>query len=210
MSWIRTIPKPVKLCIENPDYPIKTVFEGYDWNLSGGTKQAGILAAAFILANNVDTVIEIGIFNGFSSHILAKALASNTKHGFLLSVDINPHAIVRSQNITKGLPLTHKHFLGDSKDIDYDKELWGRKPGLAFVDGNHEYFYAKNDLLKCYEVLKPFGIIILHDYSKAGFPGVYKAGNEIRDDKGASLFFIDENRESTDYRTAIIQKKGDY
>jgi len=202
--------KPVKECTENPDYPAASVFQGIKWELSGGTKQAGIIAASLVLGSNIDTVIEIGIYYGFTSHILAKSLASNTENGFLFSVDINPRAIQRSKNITKGLPITHLHLESDSKLVNYKEVLNGRKVGLAFVDGNHTHEYAGHDIRACYEVLKPYGYIVVHDYSKTGFPGVYQAVSEFIKETGDPLFYIEENRESTDYRTAIIQKKGNY
>ena len=73
--------KPVKLCLERPEFPIFEVFKGYDWKLSGGTKQAGVLAAAFILAYDIETVIEIGVWQGFTSHILGKALRVYYRRG---------------------------------------------------------------------------------------------------------------------------------
>jgi predicted O-methyltransferase YrrM len=210
VSWIRTSMKPVKICIENPDFPLAKVFSGYDWKLSGGTKQLGLLSAAFILANNVDTVIEIGTWQGFSSAILAKALAANSRDGLLISVDVSSTSLKHSENATKDIPITHNRVMIDSMLVDYRSLLNGRTVGLAFVDGNHHYEYTKHDIRACYEVLRPYGIIAVHDYSKTGYPGVYSAVNEFVAETKDHMFFLEENRESTDYRSAIIQKKGNY
>lgn len=203
--------KPVKLCVENPDFPLADVFCGYDWKLSGGTKQLGILSAAFILANNVDTVIEIGCWQGFSSAILAKALACNVgKEGLLISIDVSNRAIQNSRKATEGIPIDHMHVMVDSMLVDYRTLLKGRKVGLAFIDGNHHADYPAHDIRACYEVLKPYGILAIHDYSKAGFPDVYRAVQEFIAETSDPMFFLDENRASTDYRSAIIQKRGSY
>lgn len=198
--------KPVKLCIENPDYPISTVFAEHNWELSGGTKQIGVLSAAIILSFNIDTVIEIGLFHGFSSGILAKALASNTDNGFLLSVDILNRGISRSKKATEGIPITHKHVLSDSLLVDYKKELDGRIPGMAFVDGAHDYEHAAYDIDTCSKLIKKWGFLIVHDYSSGGHPFVYQAVNEFVEKTKWPMFYQNENRESTDYRSAIIQK----
>lgn len=210
MSWIRTSMKPVKVCVENPDFPIANVFRGHDWKLSGATKQLGILCAAFILANDVDTVIEIGCYQGFSSAILAKALACNTKNGLLVSVDTSPVAIENSMSSTKEIPITHHCVRMSSSLVDYESILDGKQVGLAFIDGDHSYEAVKHDIHACYQVLKPWGILAVHDYSKGLEPGVYRAVQEFVAETGDPMFFLDENRKSMDYRSAIIQKKGNY
>ena len=206
MTWIRTQMRPQKICVENPDYPVSSVFTGYDLKLSGGTKQAGIMAAAMILAGDVDTVIEIGIQYGFTSLILAKALASNARDGLLVSVDINPNAVARSKKITDGLPITHRHIVGDSKLIDYGPYLNGRSVGLSFIDGAHDYESCAHDIRACHEITRPWGILVAHDYNAREYDGVYRAVNEHCARTGDAMFILDHNRRSQDYRTAIIQK----
>jgi predicted O-methyltransferase YrrM len=211
MSWIKTIQKPKKICIENPDFPLFSVFSGYNWKLSGGTKQAGILAAAFICAANCQTVVEIGTWQGFTSAILGKSLSANAgSDGLLISVDIKEGNLERGKAETKNLPITHKTVVCDSVNLDLGSELGGRVIDLAFVDGDHSYDYAKNDIELCHEHLRDYGFIFVHDYSKTGFPGVYRAVNEFVETFDYSLFFLDENRVSTDYRTAILQRMGNY
>jgi len=59
------------------------------------------------------------------------------------------------------------------------------KPGyfdLIFIDANHRYFYAKQDLMLWEPLLKPDGIFAGHDYyggTDARHPGVKKAVDEI-------------------------------
>jgi len=202
--------KPVKICTENPSFPLSEVFRGHDWKLSGGTKQACVLAAGFILALDAKTVAEIGVWQGFSSLMLAKALACNTEDGLLVSIDISARNMKNSISSVENIPVRHKTIVSDSMDADYDSILEGRKIDLAFIDGNHEYEYAMFDINKCCSFLVDWGVMIVHDYSKTAHPGVYAAVNDFTKKTGYSMFYIDENRESTDYRTAIIQKKGNY
>jgi predicted O-methyltransferase YrrM len=209
MAWIRTVMKPVKICMENPRFPLSEVFRGHDWKLSGGTKQAGVIAAAFICALNAKTVIEIGVWQGFSSRILAKALAANTDDGLLISIDISARNMQHSKDSITGIPIEHRTVVSDSMDLNYD-EFIDRPIDLAFIDGCHEYEYAMYDMNKCCSYLKDWGIMIVHDYSKNAHPGVYEAVNHFIGKTRYPMFYMDENRESTDYRTAVIQKRGKY
>ena len=209
MSWIRTFMKPVKLCVENPDYPVSWIFKDPPWELSGGTKQTCIMAAAYILSLDVSTVVEIGAWQGFSSFMLARALVSNSRDPMLVTIDINKRALDRSKAQVGDLPIKHKFVESDSMGLDLSKFLDGRKPGLSFIDGNHEYEWCKNDLEICKKAMCPYGIMVVHDYSK-GFPGVYQAVNEFAEHTGSAKIYMKENRESTDYRTAILQLPGDY
>lgn len=208
MSWITTQMKPAKLCLENPGHPLSGVFDGLDWKLSGGTKQAGILAATLICALDIDTVVEIGMWQGFTSAILGKALACNAEgSGLLLSIDIKEANARRGQEATKGLPIEHRVVVSDSRAVDLAALLAGRSLGLAFVDGNHDYEYAKSDIEMCGKALRKNGVMFVHDYSKAGFPGVWQAVNEYAESTGWPVLFMDENRRTTDYRTAVLQKR---
>jgi predicted O-methyltransferase YrrM len=210
MSWLCTQMKPVKLCFENPAFPLAQVFTGIDWKLAGGTKQAGILAATMICALDVDTVVEIGMWQGFTSAILGRALACNAgKDGLLLSIDIKAQNAERGYRQTCGLGIEHRTVVKDSMEVDLAGELAGRRIGLAFVDGNHLYEFAQHDIELCAPLLKTNGVLMVHDYSK-GFPGVYRAVNEFRERSNWPMFFLDENRKSTDYRTAVFQNRGAY
>lgn len=209
MAWIKTFMTPIKLCVENPDFPISGIFKDVPWELSGGTKQVCIVTSTLILSNNTDTVVEIGAWQGFSSLILGRTLACNSLKGMLVTVDINKQALTRSRNFTKSIPIEHVLIEVDSLNLDLNPYLKGRKVGLAFIDGNHDYKWALNDIKKCSDILIPYGFIVVHDYSKGSHPGVYQAVNEFVEETKYPLIYLNENRESTDYRAAIIQKRGE-
>jgi predicted O-methyltransferase YrrM len=210
MAWIKTMQKPEKMCIENPDFPVSNIFENVPWKLSGGTKQACMVSAALILALDIQTVVEIGAWQGFSSLILGRALAANAIdcEPMLLTVDINPRALERSKKMTERLPIEHQHVEADSMNFPLKDHLRGRAPGLCFIDGNHAYEYCRNDIEICSLLLPKWGVMVVHDYSKNGFPGVYLAVNEFLQRSGWQSIYCNENRVSTDYRTIVIQRNS--
>lgn len=204
--------KPEKKCTENPTWPLHRIFEGLDWKLSGGTKHCGILAAAMICAYDIDAVIEIGIWNGFTTAILGRALACNAmEKGFLLSIDINSRACKRSEDITKGLPIEHVVVCANTKNFNLAEHMGDRKIGLGFVDGDHTYQHAMHDMKMCDPFMESNAIMIVHDYSKnANHIGVVNAVDEFVSENGWQMFFLPENRKTTDYRTVILQKDWQY
>jgi len=209
--WIKTQMKPKKRCTENPIWPLSRVFTDINWELSGGTKHVGIIAAAMICAYDINTVLEIGIWNAFTTKLFGQALsASAMEKGLLVSIDINPRAIERAKEAVKHLPIKHKVVLADTNKFeDFSMYLEGKKAGLIFIDGDHSYESALNDLKKSDKVLAEEGIIIVHDYSKnQNHKGVVKAVDEYL--RGWPMFFLPENRISTDYRTIIVQKPWRY
>jgi len=211
MSWMHTQMKPEKRCDENPLFPVSRIFQEIDWKLSGGTKHACLISAAMILAYNVKTIVEIGLWNGFTSQILGKALASNAmEDGLLISCDINQRACDRSEAFTRGIPIKHVLVVGDSKAVDWKHYLGERKIGLAFVDGDHSYDSAITDIEKCSQLLDRNGIMVVHDYSVGSHPHVFQAVNEFIAYTNMPWFFLPEDRKATDYRTVIFQKREVY
>jgi len=208
MSWMHTQMKPKKICTENPDFPVSEIFKDINWKLSGGTKHACLISAAMILSYDVKTVVEIGLWNGFTTQILGKALSSSAmENGLLISCDINQRAIDNSAQFTDGLPIQHATVVGDSKNVKLESYLNGRKIGLAFVDGDHTYEWATADMLKCLKLLDRNGIMVVHDYSNNSHPGVFQAVNEFIARYNIPWFFLPESRQATDYRTAIFQNR---
>jgi predicted O-methyltransferase YrrM len=203
MAWINTITKPEKICTENPDFPVADIFKDVPWELSGGTKQACMVSVSLILALNIKTVVEIGAWQGFSSLMLGRALAANGG-GMLLTSDINPRALERSLKMTEGLPIEHCHVEVDSMELDI-KSLLPNAPGMCFIDGQHKYEWAHNDIEICSKLIPKNGVLVVHDYS-GGFPGVQKAVYELLGRTRWQSLYLDENREANDYRTIVIQR----
>ncbi len=56
-----------------------------------------------------------------------------------------------------------KHLFGDSAKFDYSK--FSDSMDLVFIDGNHQYDNVKADSEGAFEMIKPGGLIIWHDYT---------------------------------------------
>ncbi len=63
---------------------------------------------------------------------------------------------------------------------------------LIFVDGNHTLSFVRDDLVMCWPLVKPGGLLTGHDYTTR-FPGVIQAADEqlidFRTPAGTSLFY---------------------
>lgn len=69
---------------------------------------------------------------------------------------------------------------GDSKSFDHAP--YRQSCDLIFIDGSHAYSYVKSDTEKAFEMLKPGGIILWHDYrgpQHAATADVYRYLNEL-------------------------------
>jgi predicted O-methyltransferase YrrM len=200
--------KPEKICTVNQAWPLHKAFQDNHWEQSGGTKHCAVLMAAMIAAYDIRKVLEIGLWQGFMTRVLVKALASTGAHSSLLvSCDINPKACERSAACAKGYPVEHRVVVGDTKDT-----LAGVHEtfGLIFVDGDHTYEAAMSDIRQSEKMLERCGIMVVHDYSRTAHPGVFRAVNEFIEDTKWPCFFLPENRLSTDYRSVVLQKAWDY
>lgn len=69
---------------------------------------------------------------------------------------------------------------GDSAKYDYSA-LKGQVD-LMFIDGSHSYEYVKSDTEVAWEMVKPGGMILWHDYNSRWWPGVTRALNELHED----------------------------
>ena len=73
----------------------------------------------------------------------------------------------------------HQQIHGDS--IEVGKTWKGKSPDLVFIDGNHTYEGCKGDIEAWLPLLKPSGILAIHDYNKTEkeYPGVNDSVNEL-------------------------------
>jgi hypothetical protein len=106
--------------------------------------------------------------------------------------------------MTEGLPIEHCHVEVDSMELDI-KSLLPNAPGMCFIDGQHKYEWAHNDIEICSKLIPKNGVLVVHDYS-GGFPGVQKAVYELLGRTRWQSLYLDENREANDYRTIVIQR----
>jgi SAM-dependent methyltransferase len=72
---------------------------------------------------------------------------------------------------------------GDSADFDFSPYF--DSCGLVFIDGSHAYEYVLADLKTAIKLLKPNGVVLLHDYGI--WSGVTQALEEFANNDGLSL-----------------------
>jgi len=119
-------------------------------------------------------IVEIGTCFGGTTQILAE----NALPGIIVwSVDnycigTNP-AIIYNDSLKK---LGNSFLIvGDSQEVG---KHWKKEIGFLFIDGSHEYFSAKTDLVLWSKFLVKSGIVAIHDF-EAYKPGVDMLVNEI-------------------------------
>lgn len=177
------------------------------------TKYYAALLPGLVAACDARTCIEIGIYHGWVSQILAATLnALWPKDGVLLSCDIlHDFCDISREVVAKIGGVKHKIILSKSALVDWAAELqhFGRnKVGLCVIDGDHTYKAASTDLAKCAEVLAPNGLMVVHDYRPQD-EGVFQAVNEMRDKWDIIVVPSRYPQEpNADVPSAILQKKA--
>jgi hypothetical protein len=92
-----------------------------------------------------------------------------------------------------------RHLKSDSREVGRLLNLGGYD--LVFVDGNHSYGIAKQDIELTRPMIKPGGRLVAHDYTTR-FPGVIAAVEQVFGERGrvaagTSLFYVVRDREET-------------
>lgn len=126
---------------------------------------------AFIMGNNIDSVVEFGCFAGFSTLLIGFMMRKMDHRQSFASIDINPeHCRITQEWVDKSkLNNFVRIFTGSSHDTktiqDVLKHL-SQKPKLIIIDSSHQHQQTLNELNTWYEHLQPGGLVILHDTSQ--------------------------------------------
>jgi len=127
------------------------------------------------------TIVEIGSFKGRSTVMLAK-VASHYGCGPVVAIDPHNSPILLDHDANPGASsyqdfLDSMHAAGVSNHVEpyaaYSKDVadsWNRPIRLLWIDGDHSYEGAKNDLEGFFPHLVPRGVVAFHDALNA-FPG---------------------------------------
>lgn len=117
-------------------------------------------------------VVNIGAGNGTSG--LAFMESRSDLHLYTIDIQLEPspygclageEAVFRSAGFW-GDP-RHQQIHGDSKEIGQRwLDEWGFQVDMVFVDGGHQYHEAKGDLEIWRPLIKPGGIMAVHDFEK--------------------------------------------
>jgi predicted O-methyltransferase YrrM len=122
-------------------------------------------------------VMEIGTDVGNSTTAFLLGLEENDpENGRMVSVDVRPGCW------TAIPPLGAKQWLFVCEDSFHSKTLSGQIPlplDVLYVDGDHSYIGAHNDLFKFGPLVKSGGLILIHDIYHNQFPGVMQAWKEF-------------------------------
>jgi MMP 1-O-methyltransferase len=126
-------------------------------------------------------IVEIGSFKGKSTVMLAK-VASEYGVGPVVSIDPHNSPVLLDRQVDPEAS-SYPEFLNsiNSADVSKDVEVhvarsadvaasWNRPIRLLWIDGDHSYEGAKNDLDGFLPHLVPLGVVAFHDALNA-FPG---------------------------------------
>ena len=137
------------------------------------------LLAACVSARGA--IVEIGSFKGRSTVMLAK-VASRYGCGPVVAIDPHNSPILLDHHADGGASsrqdfLDSLHVAGVSSHVEshaaYSKEVaksWNRPIRVLWIDGDHSYEGAKNDLDGFLQHVVPHGVVAFHDALNA-FPG---------------------------------------
>jgi predicted O-methyltransferase YrrM len=133
---------------------------------------------------NPRSYLEIGIGNGGSwmtcSYFLRNTLErSNAVDNLSYYQSIN-QKIEEIQHVESFLRLSIKDvsFFNSNSENFLDNHT--EKYDVIFIDGDHGYDGVKNDFLKCLKNINQGGVMIFHDISSVGAPGVVQLWKEIK------------------------------
>jgi predicted O-methyltransferase YrrM len=116
-----------------------------------------------------EVVIEIGTYRAGTTQVLARALHANGT-GRVYTVD--PYNTETISAILAQWPEELKQFVRhyplDSMAFFSFLVAEKLRPTLVFIDGNHDYEFARFDIESCARVLLPGGLVIIDNVDQAG------------------------------------------
>ena len=148
-------------------------------------------------------IFEFGTCSGKTTYLMALNSSEDTK---ITTITLNPNEINNIQKFDKDNDSSYRNiknesiydkflFSGTSEEkkikvifinsLDFKNTEFKEKIDFIFIDGGHTYSVVKNDSEKSFEMLKPNGIILWHDYvpGKRSSSDVVKYINSILDKK---------------------------
>ena len=124
---------------------------------------------SFINGNSISRFVQLGHYTGYSSLFIAATFKRMGGDRRFLSIDIDPWATNYANLLAKkaGVSKFVQHIEGDSADSKNvelaTSEL--EEIELLFIDTDHTYDHSMKEIAVWWPVLKPGGILILHDSS---------------------------------------------
>ena len=184
------------------DSIIKSFSISPDNNIVGMTSdyEAWIISTLSKVSKNI---FEFGTCSGKTTYLMALNSSEDTK---ITTITLNPNEINNIRKFDKDNDSSYRNiknesiydkflFSGTSEEkkikvifinsLDFKNTEFKEKIDFIFIDGGHTYSVVKNDSEKSFEMLKPNGIILWHDYvpGKRSSSDVVKYINSILDKK---------------------------
>lgn len=149
-----TVKKPVvKKQVEH-----SIVEEYHGWN---SEREVGYFLASLIRLTKAQTVLEVGVFQGYTSAEMIKALP---KGSYYAGIDIKDLFVQENKDILREEAKKGKvvdFIIGDS--IVEMQKLPKNHFDLIFIDGNHEFNHVLKEFKIAETLITRTGIIAFHD-----------------------------------------------
>ena len=163
------------------DSIIKSFSISPDNNIVGMTSdfEAWIISTLSKVSKNI---FEFGTCSGKTTYLMALNSSEDTK---ITTITLNPNEINNIQKFVKDNESSYKNIKNETiydkflfsgtpeekkievifiNSLDFKNTEFKEKIDFIFIDGGHTYSIVKNDSEKSFEMLKPNGIILWHDY----------------------------------------------
>ncbi len=155
------------------------------------------------LSKSSKNIFEFGTCSGKTTYLMALNSQENTK---ITSLTLDPRNIdsIKKENLDNKISYRnilnesiYEKFLFSGTDVEkkinvifenslnFDHDDFKKRIDLIFIDGGHTYSVVKNDTEKSFEMIKPNGIILWHDYvpGKKSSKDIVKYLNKISKEK---------------------------
>jgi predicted O-methyltransferase YrrM len=140
---------------------LREALAGIDHHLWSSEPDVAQFLACLVRMHHFTDVVEVGVFKGLTTSYIIDSLGSTGRY---VGIDLEDH---RCESVRAYMEATgHSFVLGDS--IAQLKKLAGRSAHLIFLDGDHSLAYVKAEFLESLRILRPEGIICIHDYHSRG------------------------------------------
>jgi len=151
-------------------------------NLTGETSIPAIsIITALISSASISRIVQLGHFAGYSTLMVGYCFVNSRSPGRLVSIDIDPEVTDYTRKWVERAGLSSRITLlcGDSSDRSLAEQSTSDldgAPELIFLDSSHAYEHTLSELDLWYPLLRPGGMILLHDVSE--FASQYDATHQ--------------------------------
>jgi len=140
---------------------LQEALAGIDHHLWSSEPDVAQFLACLVRMHHCRDVVEVGVFKGLTASYLIDSLGSRGRY---IGIDLEDY---RCESVRAYMEATgHSFVLGDSRA--QLKKLAGGSADLIFLDGDHSLAYVKGEFLESLRILRPKGIICIHDYHSRG------------------------------------------